>query len=472
MGNRRKFSNIGNMAKNVSIVFVNNVITLLKGLLVSFMLPKILSMPEYSEYKIFALYISYVGLFHFGLVDGICVRLAGKTVEEIGESRIRMYTRLLLILEVIISAALVVIAGFLVSSSYYWIVFFVALYTVIHNMHMYILSVMQITMQFKKYTYVGVMNNVVQLFVVLILWMFSKFEMATGNSYIALFIFGEAVTLAYSMIQIPNLFFGGTEKIRENYREIRDMLAAGIPLLAAGIVATLILNIGRQFVSALYSKEDYAIYAFTYSITQLITTLISALSIVLYPSLKKSDEDTMRDSYGVLTMGIAVMVFGVFVFSPVLDVFIKWFLPQYEHSLVILDCIFPSMVTISILQIVIVNYYKALEKTTWYLCVSIGALLVSFLLNVLGHRMWGQMEAIALVSVVTCFLWYIASDIMIRKKLGIKKGVGSYVLILTLAYTGLSLFVQMEKHWISDGLYAVVYIVYTALTLYKWKKVR
>ena len=48
-------------------VSLSNFLKLLAGILTGFLLPKILNITDYGYYKTFTLYISYVGIFHFGL---------------------------------------------------------------------------------------------------------------------------------------------------------------------------------------------------------------------------------------------------------------------------------------------------------------------------------------------------------------------------------------------------------------------
>ena len=48
-----------------------------------FFLPKYLSVESYADYKIFILYISYVGILHLGYVDGVYIKYGGKAIDAI-----------------------------------------------------------------------------------------------------------------------------------------------------------------------------------------------------------------------------------------------------------------------------------------------------------------------------------------------------------------------------------------------------
>ena len=64
----------------------------------------------------------------------------------------------------------------------------------------------------------------------------------------------------------------------------------GMPLLLANLCSTFLISLDRQFVSMLFTTEEYAVYAFAYSMLSLITVATSAVATVLYPVFKRMDE--------------------------------------------------------------------------------------------------------------------------------------------------------------------------------------
>ena len=59
------------LKKGMIKVLMANVLTLMFSLLTNFILPKFLSVESYSEIKTFQLYITYIGVLHFGYEDGM-----------------------------------------------------------------------------------------------------------------------------------------------------------------------------------------------------------------------------------------------------------------------------------------------------------------------------------------------------------------------------------------------------------------
>lgn len=421
-------------ARNVSTVFINNALSLARSFLLSLALPKLLSIEGYADYRLFTLYLSYIGLFHFGLVDGICLKFAGKTLDAIGETRIRMYTRLLIKMNAFNSALLLVGTLLFARGELRYVGVFIAIDVNLHILLSYFNAIMQITMQFKKYTFNGCVLNLLMIASLPIMMLLNRRGILSGNLYISMYLLIEGITLLIVIIRTPVLIFGTAQKASDNKAEIIQLFKMGILLLIAALVATLVLNLDRQFVSILFSKRDYAIYSFAYSFMNLVLSLLVAMSIVLYPTLKQNGYDLMRQFYEKYIAGISLLVFGGLSFVPVLGIFIRWYLPGYTDSISIIELIFPALCTISLLQIVAVNYYKAIGKVKLYLWICLGAVLLSLALNGVAYIIIGTMDSIAIATVITCFVWFVACDAVLRFQMHIKGESISYILIMTLTY--------------------------------------
>ena len=68
------------MQKGIVAVLIANLVNVAFSLATNFLLPKYLSIESYAGIKEFQLYVSYVGLFHLGFVDGIYLKYGGKTL--------------------------------------------------------------------------------------------------------------------------------------------------------------------------------------------------------------------------------------------------------------------------------------------------------------------------------------------------------------------------------------------------------
>ena len=69
-------------------------------------------MDSYAIIKTFQLYVSYVGLFHFGFVDGMYLKYGGKSVREISHKDLQTNLSTLRMFQIIITVICVILAVF------------------------------------------------------------------------------------------------------------------------------------------------------------------------------------------------------------------------------------------------------------------------------------------------------------------------------------------------------------------------
>lgn len=83
----------------ISIVKVasSNMLTVVAGVFVGFIVPKILSVNDYGYYKLFSLYCTYIGLFSIGIVDGIVLKFGNYNLDMLDKQYVRSVFRCFLI---------------------------------------------------------------------------------------------------------------------------------------------------------------------------------------------------------------------------------------------------------------------------------------------------------------------------------------------------------------------------------------
>ena len=101
------------LQRGIVVILITNVINMLFSFATNFLLPKYLSVESYAGIKEFQLYVSYVGLFHFGFVDGIYLRYGGKNIDkQVDEkfstnlSTMRIFQILITVISIVVSIIL------------------------------------------------------------------------------------------------------------------------------------------------------------------------------------------------------------------------------------------------------------------------------------------------------------------------------------------------------------------------------
>lgn len=397
--------------KNILTVVGGNGVYLLSNILLGFLLPMILDVADYGYYKIYTLYVGYCGLLNFGFPDGILFRYGGCDYNQLNKPLFRTYSRLFLGLQGVMTLLVVGIAAFL-RGEYALIIGFVGLNLIWYNVTLYYQYLSQATSRFKEFSLRKVLQAVGTIVVLVVLLLGKRFGLFARVSYITFILILQAISvilLAWYVSTYREITFGPAVGWREALPELKLIFRKGLMMTLAYEVAQLILLMDRQFVSVLFPVETYAQYAFAYNILSCVTALVTAVSTVLFPMLKKlRQEDALQKFEGTLALVsclVGVCLVGVW---PV-EWLIGWLLPSYEGALTYVRILFPTLLFTSGISIVTFTYYKVLDRIREYLFISLGTLAVSFALSCTAVYVWRVPEAVSWTSVAAILVWYVAA---------------------------------------------------------------
>ena len=91
------------LKKDLFKVFSSNFIKLIIGIITGFLVPGFLSLDQYAYFKTFTLYIGYVGILHFGFLDGIYIKYGGKYIDKVDKEELKGEHNFLIIFQLVIS---------------------------------------------------------------------------------------------------------------------------------------------------------------------------------------------------------------------------------------------------------------------------------------------------------------------------------------------------------------------------------
>lgn len=411
----KSFENTNNhIVKNIAVVALSNIFTLLSGVLVGFVIPKIMGVTDYAYYKIFTLYLSYVGLFHFGFCDGIYLLYGGKSYESYDKNKFRRYTRFLLYFQMIITLIVTIIGVILINNEYGFTIIFLGVSLLAQNITAYYQIISQISGRFKELSRRNIIKALLTCISVVVLFILCKFSIL---DYLHYKIFVAISTLISIFMAIWYIFtyreitFGKANSFSKEKDNIHLFFKVGIVLLVANLVSNLILSIDRQFVSILFEKEEYGVYAFAYNMLGLVTTVIGAISTVLYPTLKRYNEDRLKSNYKRLIAIISILVSICMSCYYPLKFIIEYWLIDYCNSLPIFRVILPGLLLSSCISMIIFNYFKSISKYKLFFIVSIFVLIMSIILNIIAYYIFQTTISISIASVIVTLIWFLITDI-------------------------------------------------------------
>ena len=407
---------------NIIKITFSNVVKLLSGVLVGFLLPKIIGITDYGYYKTFTLYITYVGLFHFGIADGIYLKYGGMSYEELDENKFKFYSQFFILLEIVTSLIMLLISLALIQSEYKFIFSCVAIYLLCYNITGYFQMISQITSRFNELSIRNIIQSGLTIIAVIILYILYKVHNydVSYRIYTIIYVVIIFVLALWYIFTYREIVFGKTYGWKENKKDIWLFVKIGMPLLIANLCSTLILTLDRQFVNIIWPVTDsdntYSIYAFAYNILSLVTTATTAISTVIYPTLKKTTEETLKHNYSRLISIILIFVFFAMIAYYPLVFIVNNFLAKYNDSLIYFRIIFPGLACQSAITIIMHNYYKVLGYNFKFFIKGIVTLVISFVANLIAYLIFKTPLAISVASIITMLIWYFYVEYFFVKK--------------------------------------------------------
>ena len=140
--------------KGIFVIFRANVISLIFSLCTNFLVPKFLNVEAYAMIKSFQLYVSYIGLFHFGYCDGMYLKYGGKKIEQIDKVEVVKDIATMRVYQILVSFIVMIVAIFI--KDFAWFAFSIAIVPL--NMVAYYKLLCQATGEFRRY---GKITNII-----------------------------------------------------------------------------------------------------------------------------------------------------------------------------------------------------------------------------------------------------------------------------------------------------------------------
>ena len=139
--------------KNIFKVIISNIAAILSGVVVGFLLPKIISVSDYGFYKTFTLYFNYLGVLSLGIIDGIVLKYGEKDYEDLDRQHFRSYFAWYSLLQAAITFIIVLVSLFLNEPDYKFIFLLLGVNLFPANATGYFQQISQIKHRMKSHFY-------------------------------------------------------------------------------------------------------------------------------------------------------------------------------------------------------------------------------------------------------------------------------------------------------------------------------
>lgn len=383
--------------KGIIAILIANAINMTFSLFNGFVLPKYLSFESYAYIKTYQLYLSYIGILHFGFIDGVYLKYGGKSIKDLERRDLSSQHGSLLVFQMIITIAMIIIS--LIIKDY--VFFAVSLTVVPYNLTQYYRLLYQAVGEFSEYS--KLMNITSALLFTGNIALLLFFHSDNGYHYLILYV------TVYYIIWILSEWIVQKKYIRFSWLIIRDkknlsFISGGFLLMLGNFSSILLTSIDRWYIKILMNTYAFAQYSFAVSIENMLSVVVTPLSTTLYNYFC-----TRKKVENHIIMQDVILVFSTFIivsFFPVKFI-VKHFIINYTDSLYVLVCLFAANIFFTIIKCVYVNIYKAQKRQNTYFLGLLITIIIGVILNALIYYLSRRIESFAVATLISSVIWFL-----------------------------------------------------------------
>lgn len=440
--------------KNIFSSMAVNVTKMLITLLLTLVLPKFIGEADYSYWQLYLFYFTYLAYSSIGWCEGTHLKYGGEDYEKLPASAMAGQFWTLAIYELIFNGIFSVCVFLFVRDDIkVQLLVWAAVSALLDILRYYLQIVLQATYRINLYAKIAMWERVLFL-------IFSLFFLLIGKRSYIFFVYAEiiarAVSLIYAVAMCKEIVFVRLPGPAEIKTETRELIKIGYKLLVATVAGQLIIGVVRFAIENQWGNLVFGKVSLALSMVNMIITFIAAVSVVVFPMLKKMEQDRLTDIYIIMREVITTsLVCVLLLYAPMKKVLTLW-LPQYELSLRYLALLLPICIYETRYLVLLSTYFKTLRQERMQLktnLVSMGLSVLGTIAVVYGFK---SLEgAIILIVLLIGFKAYYSESIIagtLKVKVDFK-----WEIIMIVAFITSSWFLN---DWQAMGVYALCLAVY------------
>ena len=319
------------VVKNILYSISANLISLLVSVVLVLVLPNLLGETSYGYWQLYLFYTSYVGFFHFGWIDGIFLRIGGEEYDTLDGQLYATQFAILMIFEIIVGVVVAYVANLIIPDmNKLHVIFLTCICMIIYIAKNYTTYILQATNRIKPYAIVTLIEKIVFAVAILGAWIIrtSSYEViAIGD------LLGKLIAMFVSLKYCKEILLCRLGNWKRTIKEIWINLSVGSKLVLANVASLLITGIVRFAIEDYWSIEVFGKVSLSMSLSNMLMVFISAISIVVFPMLKRMDEEKLGETYEMIRNFIMFVLLAALIFYYPAKRVLTGLLPSYAESM-------------------------------------------------------------------------------------------------------------------------------------------
>jgi len=442
--------------KSFSYAFFSNIISFGVSGLITLIVPKFITIESYGYFQVYIFYLTYIGIMSLGWIDGIVLRYGGAYYEDLNKGLFNGQFRLFSGMEFLIGLIMIAVSLYVFGmSNDGYIYIFLGLTVVLSLPCSFFRYLLQAVNKIEQFSRNMVLDRGLY-------FCFTIMALVINNKSLVLLLVADVLARMIALVHMlwicRDIVKTKVVISRQTLNEGRENISVGCKLLLANNVGFLIVGVIRYAIKEAWGIETFAKISLAFSVSNLFMIFIRAMSIVVYPLLRRVDENKMKELYTLIRTIMMLILFGIMILYYPLKVILCAWLPGYKDGIEYMALLFPMCIFESKTSMLIETYLKALRKENYLLKINCYTVLISIMLAVFTSVILKNLTlSILAILVVLAFRNIMAEYI-----------VGSYLrieLFKSIFLESIMIIMFVLSSWYIGGvsgliLYILIYIAY------------
>ncbi len=447
--------------KDFFLVFASNGIGLLLSVVMNLIMPIIFkdSVAAYGYVQLYLLYVSYYYIFDFGLCNGVYLIEGGKEYSALNRGLYSGQFIALGISQILVGIVICILSAiFVADGNKQYVFFIVAVNIVFMQLKTLLLMIDQATNRIKEYSITIIICKLSNTLVILLALLFGIRDF---QLLIVLLTVGEVVSCLYAAKDCKELLLYKPEPFWLIWHEIKDNIRAGFSILISGVSAMLMMGFTRLAIEEQWGIELFAKVSFTIGLSNMFMLFINAVSVVLYPQMKRTSDDKYIALYNQMRNILMLLLIVALIMYYPMRLLLDAILPEYHESLIYMAILLPICLYSSKMALLLQTYMKVLRLERKLMKVNLIALLVAVISTILSVFIWKDLTISVFSILLSQTFRTIYAELILSKyiRIHVWKDI-IYEFTITVVFVAAN---WKVGGWLGMGIYLVTVAAYVLL---------
>lgn len=441
--------------KNFLFAFLAQGISLLVSCATNLILPKLMTVSDFSYWQLFIFYSNYIPCLALGLNDGVYLRYGGMKLDDLDYKSVKSQYYFGIVFQIILGIITgFILVGFSKSFLRKTIILLVIVYYLWFTVQNYLGYIFQAVNETNVYSKSIIIQRIVFLVAQVGLLILT---VRTAFVYIPFYILGVVAAFLYLRVKISPQFHKVHVDLNLGMHEGIKSMKFGISLMIANICSMLILGIGRQIIDMKWGLIAFGKVSFSLTLINFALTFIMQIGLVLFPALRRLSRRDLKDTYRKFNIRIFYLLPVIYLLYIPAQAILKLWLPQYAESIDYLAIVLPICYFDSKMDLIGSTFFKVLNQQVNLLRINLVTIVLSGIIGILSAYIFNDMNILILGLVISIAFRSLLADYVLSHIIGIRITMLDFFDVMMAI-----IFIEVNQNyswWLSLILLLVVYLL-------------